>query len=95
MFCPKCKAEYVKGTRKCPDCKVTLVQELKQEAGAEFIDFVEIRRIGNQGESTFLKSVLDGYGIKHIFSVEPYANTGKLLVAASQAKEAKELLENV
>lgn len=28
MFCPKCRCEYVDWIRKCPDCKIALIEEL-------------------------------------------------------------------
>ena len=40
MYCPKCKAEYVEGVNICPDCGVSLVDELapKERPSPEDLD---------------------------------------------------------
>jgi hypothetical protein len=36
MYCPKCKNEYLEGVKECPDCKVTLVDELEPETPKDY-----------------------------------------------------------
>ena len=41
-FCPMCKCEYVDGTEECSDCRVSLVDKLREE------------KVGRDGDPTFV-----------------------------------------
>jgi len=41
MFCPRCGDEFRPGFTECPDCMVSLVEELRAEGGDEPAGFVE------------------------------------------------------
>src|SRR5437773_2639383 len=67
MFCPKCKAEYRAGFRRCSDCDVELVDHLPAEAPAAVrpnAELVVVRTFANAFHATFAKNVLDGAGIE-------------------------------
>lgn len=103
MFCPLCKGEYREGFYKCADCGVDLVFEKPPETEDDvgYVDMVEVFSTYNQGDITFIKSVLYGEGIHYFFSGEnalmmiaagAYA---RLLVPADQADRAKEILQDL
>ena len=103
MFCPKCKSEYREGFYKCSDCGSDLVYQLPPEtfdnSGGE--EFVEVFSTYQQGDISFIKSVLDGEGITYFFQGEnsimliaagAYA---RLLVKADEADRAKDILRDL
>ncbi len=103
MFCPKCKSEYREGFYKCADCGSDLVYQLPPEtsdnAGDE--EFVEVFSTYQQGDISFIKSVLEGEGITYFFQGEnsimliaagAYA---RLLVKAEDVERAKEILRDL
>lgn len=103
MFCPKCKSEYREGFYKCADCGSDLVHQLPPETSDHSGDdeFVEVFSTYQQGDVSFIKSILDGEGISYFFQGEnsimliaagAYA---RLLVKAEDAERAKEILQDL
>ncbi len=68
MFCPNCKAEYVKGIYECPECHVMLVEEVPSEPESipEHIALVTVLETTDHTLIMIAKSILDGEGIPHI-----------------------------
>ena len=98
MFCPECKSEFIEGIIKCPECNITLIDELPEELQAEFIDYKEVLATYNPADIAFLKSFLESEGIKYFFKgehfmhVRPLADPARLMVRSDQVDEAVELL---
>lgn len=103
MFCPKCKSEYREGFYKCSDCGSDLIHQLPPETpeNADHEEFVEVFSTYQQGDISFIKSVLDGEGITYFFQGEnsimliaagAYA---RLLVKAEDAERVKEILRDL
>jgi len=103
MFCPKCKSEYRDGFYKCADCGTDLVYQLPPEAlnHSDDEEFVEVFSTYQQGDISFIKSVLEGEGITYFFQGEnsimliaagAYA---RLLVKTEDAERAKEILRDL
>lgn len=103
MLCPKCKSESRRGIYRCADCGANLVDELPQSAiqqsGAE--DFEEVFSTYQQGDISFIKSILDGEGITYFFQGESSVMLiaagayARLLVKADEAERAKEILRDL
>lgn len=82
-WCPKCKNEYVEGTKECANCKVELVERLKERRSITF---------GEAGEMERLKEFLEYNSIENaevIFNSED--NTYELQVEKEDEKQAKKL----
>lgn len=62
MFCPKCKAEYIKGITFCSECRVDLVDELIEEhcddKVMELIDPVAVKFTSDQIEAELAMNML-------------------------------------
>ena len=67
MFCPKCKAEFIKGISECPDCKIKLVEKLPDK---EFLEFVPIFSTGNCNLMPIAKTLLDDAKIEYFIKNE-------------------------
>lgn len=69
MFCPKCKDEFVPGIKECPDCAVSLVDELPEETGSlykpVYIDLITVFETGDPGVIMVIKSLLEEAGIRY------------------------------
>lgn len=65
MYCPKCRDEFREGFKKCPDCKVELVEELPAETGPEYIEPVTVFETGDMGLLLVVQSVLEDAGIRY------------------------------
>ena len=73
MWCPQCKAEYIHGVFRCPECDVDLVERLPEEPQQQIInkdaEFVEIMSTYDAGVLTVVKSILDDVGIPYFIAV--------------------------
>lgn len=69
MFCPACKYEYKEGVSVCPDCHVSLVEEL-EDFVYERVPTVPVFWSGNSGLIAVAKSLLDAVGIPFIIKNE-------------------------
>jgi len=82
-WCPKCKNEYVEGTKECVSCKVQLVEKLEERKSITF---------GEAGEMERLKDFLEYNQIENvevIFNGED--STYELCVEKEDEKQAKKL----
>jgi hypothetical protein len=101
MFCPECKAEFIEGIKKCPDCNVDLVEELPPEPKPQFVDYSEILATYNPADIAFLKSVLDSEGITYFFKgenfqhVRPWADPARLMDRTDQVEQVLELIKDL
>ncbi len=103
MFCPKCKSEYREGFYKCADCGSDLVYQLPPEIfdNSRGEDFVEVFSTYQQGDISFIKSILDGEGITYFFQGESSVMLiaagayARLLVKAEDAERAREILQDL
>ncbi len=103
MFCPECKAEYVVGISRCPDCDVALVDESPDAEGSvpEFVDYREVFSTYNPADVAFLKSYFDNAGIQYFFKGDHFmymlswADPVRLMVRVDQIEEARALLKDM
>ena len=69
MFCPRCRYEYNKDIKECPNCEVQLVGELpldrKDLSKHEFVELVTVLSTTDVGLVAVVKSFLEGAGIKY------------------------------
>ena len=107
MFCPKCRAEYKEGVKKCGQCEVSLVEVLPEKparaprAEQKDIDFVSVVRTFNPQDIALVRSILDDSGIEYYIqgengiSVRPLVDPANVLVVKDQAADAIELLKDL
>lgn len=82
-WCPKCKNEYVEGTKECASCKVELVEKLEERRAVTFGEAAEMER---------LKKFLEYNAIENaavVFNGED--GTYELCVEKEDEKQAKKL----
>lgn len=100
MFCPECKAEYIKGITVCPDCRVPLVAVLPPEPDHTSEKLVCILTTFNAGDVALIRSILEGTDIMYSFDGEtfneiyPLVQPVRLFVPEAQAALVKELLKD-
>jgi len=72
MYCPKCKSEYLEGVYACPDCNISLVDELpaKVKPSPDNLDSVTVFVTGDQSKLLVAKSILDEAGIEYFIRGE-------------------------
>lgn len=68
MYCPRCKAEYVKGITECKQCKVPLGTKMSEtdvddDSELTAIKPVKLTSVANEIEAKMLLSYLQSYGI--------------------------------
>ena len=105
MWCPHCKAEYIQGIYRCPECDVDLVDRLPDKEEKQIIDkdaeFVEIMNTYDAGVLTVVKSILDDVGIpyfikgEHSVYVFSHIYPAWVLVVKQEAEKAKQLLKDL
>ncbi len=104
MFCPNCNTEYREGFTVCADCQVDLVEEIHADDSKpddEDFEFVPLLATYNQGDISFIKSILSGEKInsyfkdEHFLSVRPAVQPTVLMVQADQVAQATEILSDV
>lgn len=69
MFCPTCKYEYKEGVTVCPDCHVSLVEEL-EDFVLERMPTVTVFSSGDSGLIAMAKSLLGAVGIPFLIKNE-------------------------
>lgn len=73
MFCPKCKCEYIKGIKVCPDCNVSLIKELPSEtefSELPMCNLVTVLTSTHPGTIALAKSILESEGIEYYVNNE-------------------------
>jgi len=103
-FCPNCKTAFVEGIEKCSDCGAELVNELPAENNEpENLEEMEIVfTCSRVYEAEMVKANLEGAGIEaYVLSQDDSSFPGegdlsiaKVMVRASDAKEAIEFIES-
>jgi predicted amidophosphoribosyltransferase len=106
-FCPKCRSEFVEGTRECSDCGVPLVDELPEEprGRGENDDLVEVWRTQGEVNAQLVRSLLEGSGISSMLSGESLRLTHgltvdglalvRVLVRAADARRSCEIIASI
>ena len=110
MFCPNCRAEYVDGVARCPECDVDLVEQLEEpESEAEYVELVTVGAFTNASELMIAKSMLDDARIDYFAKNEgvvglfaggqigfnPFTGPIEIQVRPEDADMARELLEQI
>jgi len=111
VFCPECRAEYVKGITECPECGIALVDMLasKSEAGAVDVVLVTVLETSDRMALLMARSILDSEGIRYVVVGDrfqdilgiggsgstPYLARIKIQVAQEDEPDAKILLEGI
>jgi methionyl-tRNA synthetase len=105
-FCPKCKYEYKRGVRVCPDCGLKLVPKLHQQPTEELVDedLVCVATFPFEIPAQEAKLKLASRGIRSVIWNEKVAQTDiilawadggvKLMVLEHDAAEARSVLEH-
>ena len=94
MFCPICRSEYREGFSKCSDCGVPLVPELPVEQH-EFLNFIHVMSVANEGDLCVIKSVFDANGIKYCFKGDIQRLSTELMVFEEDITNAREILKEL
>lgn len=100
MFCPECKAEYVKGIKVCADCEVPLVEKLPEEKKERIVrvEYEELLYTPDQGLVVIIKSILDNAGITYYFQGDRFAHLypvpARLFIKKEEIQEARDLLKD-
>lgn len=82
-WCPKCKNEYVEGTKECADCGVALVETLEERKAVIF---------GEKEQMEKLKEFLEYSKINDVcVKLNEEDNTYELFVKEEEEKQAKKL----
>lgn len=83
-WCPKCKNEYVEGTKECADCKVALVDNQEERKAVIF---------GEQEQMQKLKEFLEYSKLEDVLVEENEADhTYEVWVREEDEKQAKKLI---
>lgn len=105
MFCPECKAEYIAGIKKCPECNIELVDHLdniKTRGEEELPEIIAVLSTYSHGDVAIIKSILNAAGIyyyfkgeRHLGLVKPWADPAKLMVRKDEQETVKDLLKDL
>lgn len=92
MFCPRCKNEYAKDIKICPNCGTLLKETLAQEdTEPQFVELVTIFETRDRALISFIKSVLEEAGIKYFVNGESLLNLGRAAVDVKIQVEKKDI----
>ena len=104
-FCPKCRAEYVAGVERCPDCQVLLVDELPPKDEVDYVELVELERVPDEVSGVMMKGILENNDIDVVLRAAkiPWYNGiastwstyywGKLLVPKDELERSRKILD--
>ena len=104
-FCPKCRYEFVKGVKKCPDCGTELVDKLPEEQPVS-IKWVPVGTLQSSLYGDMAKELLEKNGIPALLITDFFhgalTTTGtsmpgsyaKIFVPEEKTFQARELLKN-
>ena len=104
MFCPRCKAEYRAGFRRCSDCDIELVEELPPPQSSEPVnlELVVVRTYPTVVEAELAKTALDSVGIDSMVRSDneggqspglTFTRGAELLVRRDDAQAADDMLD--
>jgi len=100
MFCPKCRTEYLPGTTRCPECNVSLVEELTPE-NHKVNNYRKVLSLSTAEEVALLKSILDDNDIEYYFQGENFnalrlmLEPAILMIRDDQAESVEILLKEL
>ncbi len=101
-YCPECGAEYQPNMIECSDCKVPLVEALRDDAPEqEPENYLEVMSTYNIGDLAVIKSVLDGERIayylhnENFHALNPWIQPVKIFVREDHMETARELLQGL
>ena len=89
----------------CPDCQVSLVQELPPKDELDYIELVELQRVSDEVSGVMMKGILENNGIDVILratkipwyggiaSVWSTYYWGKLLVPKEELEKSRKILD--
>jgi len=96
MWCPKCKAEFVKGIEECPRCLVRLIDHSPRQD-----QYKELLETNNPIDVSLIKDILDSNGINYYFKgelfnvVQPWTDPSRLMIREDHLERARALLRDV
>jgi hypothetical protein len=101
MYCLECGAQYDRDVTTCPDCRLPLIPDLPPLPAPDYIGYEEILGTFNAGNIAIIESILDAEDIAYYFQGEffnyvgPLVQPARLMVRKDQAREAREILEDL
>jgi len=100
VFCPECKAEYVKGISRCPQCDVQLVEDQQVEDPFRKIELEVVFKTAKPVMIQIVHSILEDAGISYKTKSEglqSFLGLGevKFQVLKEDAETARELLKDL
>jgi len=100
MYCPKCKAEYVKGISHCPDCDVPLVKELPADLQFKKLELEVVFKTTKPAIIQMVRSILEDADIDYNIKSEGLQSIlglgeVKFQVLKEDAETARELLRDL
>jgi len=104
-FCPKCRSEYLDGTKICDDCDTKLVATLSKPVHASGAGLVDVWHSYGEMDSQLIRALLDSHGIEsmlsgeslrltHGFTVDGLAEV-KILVREEDATRARDIIASL
>jgi hypothetical protein len=95
----------LEGVERCPDCQVSLVQDLPPKDEVDYIDLVELQRVPDEVSGVMMKGILENNGIDAILRAAkiPWYNGiastwstyywGKILVPKGELERSRKILD--